>query len=672
MALGLSSAFLEPLEATSIHGTVVQLILLTTLLGKSSEKNPERYNAAVARQVDDFRDFIRLHYVSGRRDTAFWREVAASHPDAIRERLALWSRKMPGAEDFAPFPLGMPHVGHHLHMPVLDGLGLLNPAVAKAELAARPKVRAHARKTAAELIRIPDRGGPGGRPPPLSGLPDRGTRNMTAFKIAIIGAGSVGFTKKLVSDILKVPEFADIEIALTDINAHNLDMIAQIIRRIVEVNRLPTRVSATTDRREALAGARYVMNCVRIGGLEAFADDIGIPLKYGVDQCVGDTICAGGIMYGQRGIVAMLEFCKDIREVAEPGAWLLNYANPMAMMTWAALEHGGVKTVGLCHGVQNGHRQITRALGVPMGEVEIVCSGINHQTWYLDIRVNGREVDCDEILAPFERHPVFSKQEKVRIDVLKRFGFYSTESNGHLSEYLPWYRKRPEQIMDWIDLSDWIHGETGGYLRYTTENRNWFEENFPRFLAEAGKPLDQHERTDEHASHILEALETGRSYRGHFNVRNGGTITNLPEDCIVERPGFVDRFGINMIEGITLPLACSATCSASVNVQRMAVRAAITGDVTLLKQAVLHDPLVGAICTPDEVWQMVDELLVAQANWLPQYADSIPAATRRLETPRVATRDWAGAARRDLRSVKELRAGSTAAEGHELGTKVTG
>jgi alpha-galactosidase len=496
---------------------------------------------------------------------------------------------------------------------------------------------------------------------------------MTDFKIAIIGAGSVGFTKKLVSDILKVPEFAGVEIALTDINAHNLDMIAQIIRRIVEVNRLPAKVTATTDRREALAGARYVMNCVRIGGLEAFADDIRIPLRYGVDQCVGDTICAGGIMYGQRGIAAMLDFCRDIREVAEPGAWLLNYANPMAMMTWAALEHGGVRTVGLCHGVQNGHRQIARALGVPMEEVDIVCSGINHQTWYLDIRYDGRKVGFQELLEAFERHPVFSKQEKVRIDVLKRFGFYSTESNGHLSEYLPWYRKRPEEIGDWIDLSDWIHGETGGYLRYCTENRSWFEEDFPRFLEEAGKPLSEHQRTDEHASHILEALETGRVYRGHFNVRNGGAISNLPEDCIIESPGFVDRFGINMIEGITLPLACAATCSASVNVQRMAVQAGVTGDVTLLKQAVLHDPLVGAICTPDEVWQMADEMLVAQAQWLPQYKAAIPAAAERLKTPTVRTRDWQGAAQRAVRTVEELRSNLRSdAAGHSLGTTLMG
>jgi len=495
-----------------------------------------------------------------------------------------------------------------------------------------------------------------------------------SFKITIIGAGSVGFTKKLCSDILKVPEFEEIEIALTDINAQNLEMISQIIRRIVQVNGLKTRITATTDRRLALTGARYVMNVVRIGGLEAFADDIRIPLKYGVDQCVGDTICAGGLMYAQRGISALLEFCKDIREVAEPGALLLNYANPMAMMTWAAIEHGGVSTVGLCHGVQNGHRQIARALDVPMDETDIICSGINHQTWYLDIRHKGQKVPFDRLLTAFERHPVFAKQEKVRIDVLKRFGYYSTESNGHLSEYLPWYRKRPEEIQNWISMDDWIHGETGGYLRYTTENRNWFETDFPTFLEEAGQPLSGYARTDEHASHILEALETGRVYRGHFNVKNDGVITNLPADCIIESPGFVDRFGINMVAGVTLPDACAATCNVSVSVQRMGMKAAITGDVDLLKQAVLHDPLVGAICTPEEVWQMVDELLVAQAKWLPQYAHAIPAAVERLKSPKVTTRDWQGAARLSVRSIEELRSAGQkkAAEGHGLGTKVMG
>lgn len=475
------------------------------------------------------------------------------------------------------------------------------------------------------------------------------------FKIAIIGAGSVGFTKRLCSDILQIPEFEAIEIALHDINAHNLDMITQIIRRLVEVNRLPTKITATTNRREALEGARYIMCCVRIGGLEAYADDIRIPLKYGVDQCVGDTICAGGILYGQRGIPAMLDFCKDIREVAEPGALLLNYANPMAMMTWACIDYGQVRTVGLCHGIQHGHEQIAQALGIPKAELDIVCSGINHQTWYIDLNHKGRTIGRDELTAAFERHNVFSEQEKVRIDVLKRFGYYSTESNGHLSEYLPWYRKRPAEIMNWISMTDWIHGETGGYLRYSTENRNWFESEFPKFLEDAGKPLSSEPRSEEHASHIIEAMETGRVYRGHFNVKNGGTITNLPEDCIIESPGFVDRFGINMVGGIELPLACAATCNVSISVQRMSVRAAVTGDIDLLKQAVLHDPLVGAICTPEEVWQMVDEMVVAQAKWLPQYADAVPAAMERLKNPRVKTRDWDGAARKQVRSVEELR-----------------
>ena len=221
---------------------------------------------------------------------------------------------------------------------------------------------------------------------------------MASMKIAIIGAGSVGFTRTLVRDILCVPELRDVEFALTDLNDHNLTMIRKILDRIVEVNKLPTRITATTDRRAALESARYVINCVRIGGLEAFADDIRIPLRYGVDQCVGDTICAGGILYGQRSIPAILDFCKDIREVAEPGARLLNYANPMAMNTWAAIEYGGVDTIGLCHGVQHGWRQIAEVLGVrDPREVEYICTGINHQTWYIDIRHKGRRIGKQEL-----------------------------------------------------------------------------------------------------------------------------------------------------------------------------------------------------------------------------------------------------------------------------------
>src|SRR5581483_7612228 len=249
--------------------------------------------------------------------------------------------------------------------------------------------------------------------------------------------------------------------------------------------------------------------------------------------------------------------------------------------------------------------------------------------------------------------------EKVRIDVLKRFGFYSTESNGHLSEYLPWYRKRVDEIGKWIDLSSWINGETGGYLRVCTEGRNWFETDFPNWLKEEPPKITSTDRSQEHGSYIIEALQTGRTYRGHFNVINHGHITNLPDGCCVEIPGYVDKNGVNMPIVGALPLACAATCSVSARVQEMGVEAAAHGDVTLLKQAMLHDPLVGAVCDPEEVWQMTDEMLVAQAQWLPQYAHAIPDAKKRLEQheragTRVRLRQTQGAARIHTKTIEEM------------------
>jgi len=298
------------------------------------------------------------------------------------------------------------------------------------------------------------------------------------LKVAMIGAGSIGFTRRLMGDLLTVPEFADMHFAFTDINEHNLQMVKQLAERDIQGNNLPATISATTDRRAAIADADYVLCMVRQGGLEAFQSDIDIPLKYGIDQCVGDTICAGGIMYGQRGIAAILEFCKDIREVAKPGALFLNYSNPMAMLTWAANKYGGVKTIGLCHGVQGAQHQIASCVEhwakregkigedekVHRKDIDFVFAGINHQTWCTQAVWRG--IDLIPMLYDlFAAHPKFPQTEKVRIDVLKRFGYYSTESNGHLSEYLPWYRKRLDNINSWIDMSNWINGETGGYLR---------------------------------------------------------------------------------------------------------------------------------------------------------------------------------------------------------------
>lgn len=499
------------------------------------------------------------------------------------------------------------------------------------------------------------------------------------IRVAMIGAGSIGFTRRLMRDILGVAELADTTFAFTDINPRNLDMVTQLCRRDIEAAKLPARVEATTDRRRAVAEADYVICMIRQGGLEAFATDIDIPLKYGVDQCVGDTICAGGIMYAQRGIAALLEFCKDIREVAKPGALFMNYSNPMAMLTWACNKYGGVNTIGLCHGVQGAQHQIARAITqwahmqgligkdqkIERTDIDFVFAGINHQTWCLSAKWKGEEFvpRLYELMSAVED---FRIDEKVRLDVLARFGYYSTESNGHLSEYVPWYRKRTGEINNWISLRSWIHGETGGYLRVCTEGRNWFETDFPNWMKEDPAKIGPEHRSEEHGSYIIEGLETGRIYRGHFNVINKGHITNLPDGCVIEIPGYVDRNGINMPVVGKLPLACAATCAASVRVQEMAMEAAVHGDVMLLKQAMLHDPLVGAVCNPEEVWQMTDEMLVAQAQWLPQYAAEIPKAKARLEQAekngtRVKLVKTEGAARVKTKTVEEMAADKAAA-----------
>ena len=489
-----------------------------------------------------------------------------------------------------------------------------------------------------------------------------------SFKVAFIGAGSVGFTRKLLSDLLTVPEFHDIEVAFTDINQHNLDMVTRLCQRDIEENGLNIKIHATLDRREAFRDAKYVINAVRIGVLDAFEKDIDVALRYGVDQCVGDTLCAGGIMYGQRGVNAMLGFCKDIREVALPGCIMLNYANPNAMVTWACNKYGGVQTIGLCHGVQGGHRQLAEALGYRQDEVDIVCAGINHQTWYIKVAHNGEDL-TGKLLEAYENDEHLSQTEKVRIDMLRRFGYYSTESNGHLSEYVAWYRKRPEEINDWISLDSWINGETGGYLRVCREGRNWFDTDFPNWLKAPANRFVPEERSQEHGSYIIEGLETGRIYRGHFNVMNNGCITNLPDECVVEVPGYVDRNGINIPRVGELPLGCAAVCSQSIWVQRLAVEAAVAADRTLLIQAMMMDPLTGAVCNTYEIEQMVDEYLVEEAQWLPQYVENgeVERAKARLEKAKAegtfisARRDYKGAARLHVKTVDEMRADREAA-----------
>lgn len=438
------------------------------------------------------------------------------------------------------------------------------------------------------------------------------------IRVAMIGAGSVGFTRRLLMDILAVPELRDTEFRFMDISEENLEMAANLCKKMIERDSLPAKVIATTDQREAIRDADYVISTVRVGGLEAFAHDIEIPLKYGVDQCVGDTLGPGGIFYALRTIPVLLGIAKDIREVA-PNALFLNYSNPMAMNSWALRKAGGVNIIGLCHGVQGGHWQIAAALGIDPKELDYVCAGINHQTWFIKLSHKGVDV-TGKVLEAFEKHPELSTSEPLRIDVLRRFGYYSTESNGHLSEYLPWYRKgTQEQKNRWIDPRVWSGGETGGYLRACRESQDDYKKNYPKWLSGELESIPLGDRSAEHGSYIIEALETGRPYTGCFNVENKGLITNLPNGCTVELPCTADGNGIHPHYVGNLPTACAATCRVSVSVQELAVEAALTGDKDLARMALLHDPLTSAICTPDQVWAMADEMFAALAPWLPQF-----------------------------------------------------
>jgi len=437
------------------------------------------------------------------------------------------------------------------------------------------------------------------------------------IKVAMIGAGSVGFTRKLVMDILAVKELRDTEFRFMDISEENLEMATNLCRKMIADNGLPAKIIPTLNRREAIAGADYVISTVRVGGLEAFAYDVEIPLKYGVDQCVGDTLGPGGIFYALRTIPVLLDIAQDIRELA-PQALFLNYSNPMAMNSWAVRRAGGVYYLGLCHGVQGGHALIAKALGLPKEEVDFVCAGINHQTWYIQVTYKGKDM-LPFLYEAMSKDPDIAPREPVRLDILKRFGYFSTESNGHLSEYVPWYRKRPDELPRWIHPDRWIDGRTAGYLNHCRATRDEYKRMYPKWMSGEAEYIQLGQRTSEHASYIIEALETGRTYRGHFNVQNNGMIPNLPPDCTVEIPCYVDGNGIHPSYVGPLPPQCAATCRVSINVQEMTVEAALTGNRDLVKLAVLHDPLTGAVCSPDEVYAMCDEMFEALAPWLPQF-----------------------------------------------------
>ncbi len=445
--------------------------------------------------------------------------------------------------------------------------------------------------------------------------------------ITLIGAGSVVFTRNLCSDILLTPALQESTISLMDIDAGRLAQAKDLVQALIDGRKLRAKVEATTDRREAVRGADYVVTTFQQGGLEAYRLDIEIPKRYGVEQCVGDTLGPGGVFRSLRTIPVLLELCDDMDELA-PEALLLNYVNPMAANCWAVDAATGRPHVGLCHSVQGTSGMLAKWLGVPYDEVVYRCAGINHQAFFLEFR-RGKEDLYPRLLKAVERDEVYA-EEPVRIDLMKSFGYFVTESSGHASEYVPYFRKSETMVDEELvprfkdPRNSWYGlGRTGGYLNHCIGRLEASKGDYEDLIA-GTKPLPA-ERTHEYGSYIIEAIETNSPVRINGNVPNRGLITNLPEGCCVEVPCLVDGSGVQPTRVGAMPAQLAALNRTNVNVQELIVEAALSGKTEAVHHAVLLDPLTAAVCTLPQIHAMVDEMLQAQAPWLPQFKRLQPA-----------------------------------------------
>lgn len=452
-------------------------------------------------------------------------------------------------------------------------------------------------------------------------------------KVAIIGAGSIVFCKTLMLDIMATPGLEGTEFALMAPSKTRTSQVESFARRVIAQNHLPAQVWVTTDRREALRGADYVIATFQIGGVKGFEHDYAIPMKHGVDQCIGDTLGPGGIFRALRSIPTTLDMARDIEELC-PNALLLNYVNPMAMICWA-LGTTKVKFVGLCHGVQTTMDLIAGYVGLPKKEIDFLCAGINHMAWFLKLAHKGRDL-YPTLRERFEQAEYYAN-EKVRGEVFRHFGYLMTESSGHLSEYVPYFRKNQKALDLYCDEPA-FGGETGAYYKWCKQ----VADKYDHVDILAGEPTRLPSRSVEYGSYIIEALETGREFRLNGNVRNGGMITNLPADCCAEGPMYADRTGLYKTIVGDLPSQCAALNLTNINVQRLTVEAAMTGDPERIVHACALDPLTSAVLTLKETREMAAEMLEAGKQWLPQFAGKtvkptpsivIPANIKRAEVP---------------------------------------
>jgi alpha-galactosidase len=433
------------------------------------------------------------------------------------------------------------------------------------------------------------------------------------MKIAMIGAGSIVFCKTLMSDIMATPALAGAEFALMSRTEPKLRRMEDFGKRMLRDNGLRGSVWATLDRREAIRGADFVVVMIQVGGVDAFELDYRIPLKYGVDQCIADSLGPGGIFRGMRTIPVLAEIARDMEEIARPGAIMLQYANPMATNILALGKASRVPAIGLCHGVQTTLDLISRYCRVPKDEISYTCGGINHMDWFLTLEHKGRDL-YPMLREVFER-PEYYKNEKVRGEVFRHFGYFMTESTGHLSEYVPWFRKNRRAMETYCDEPS-FGGESGAYYSWCRLISEKYAEQDP--LEFESTHIGR--RSVEYCSYIMEAVATGRPFRLMGNVINKGYITNLPNGCCVEVPTFADDTGLHPMVIGELPPQCAALCMTNINAQILAADAALSGNSERLVQAVAMDPLTSAVCTLEQIREMCTEMLEAERQWLPQFA----------------------------------------------------
>ncbi len=444
-------------------------------------------------------------------------------------------------------------------------------------------------------------------------------------KIAMIGAGSIVFAKTLFKDICATPALRDSEFRFMSRTTTKLERLKAYADRVISENSLKATAMITTDRREALRDADFVIVMLQIGGVEAFEADYKIPLKHGVDQCIGDTLGPGGIFRALRTIPEMLSIAADMKELC-PNAVLLNYVNPMAAVCWGLGTVPGLQYVGLCHGVQTTLDLIAGYLGVPKQEIDFLSAGINHMGWFLKMSHKGQ--DLYPRFKELCEKPEYYINEKVRIEVMRHFGYFMTESTGHLSEYVPWFRSSAEGMGRYCDEPS-FGGETGAYFKWCRLIADQLEN--VDMLAEESAALDG--RSVEYCSYILEALTTGVPFKFQGNVRNEGYITNLPMGCCVEVPVFADKMGLHPTFVGALPSQCAALNLTNVNVQGLSVEAAVSGDPELVVAACALDPLTSACLTLKQVRDMVADMLEAEKQWLPQFAGKSLRPAPHIDTP---------------------------------------